>query len=210
MENIFKAWLYQHGILPRILWPLLVYEVPISTVEILERKVSSHLRKWLGLPKSLSSIALYGHRNKLQLPLKSLEDEFKVTRAREVLQYRDSRDPRVAKAGIEVRTGRKWKAEGAVQQAEARLHHNRLVGAVARGRAGLGSFATPHIDTIKGKERRHLVQEEVRAVIEEERTCRTVGMRQQGAWIRWENAVERKVTWAELWKAEPQRIKFLI
>ncbi len=206
----FKAWLYQHGFLPRILWPLLVYEVPISTVDTLERKVSSHLRKWLGLPKSLSSIALYGHRNKLQLPLKSLEEEFKVMRAREVLQYRDSSDSKVANAGIEVRTGRKWKAEGAVRQAEARLDHNRLVGVVAKGRAGLGSFSTPHIDTIKGKERRRLVQEEVRAVVEEERTCRTVGMRQQGAWIRWENAIERKVTWAELWKAEPQRIKFLI
>ncbi|XP_051969484.1 LOW QUALITY PROTEIN: uncharacterized protein LOC127634119 [Xyrauchen texanus] len=206
----FKAWLYQHGILPRILWPLLVYEVPISTVETLERKVSSHLRRWLGLPKSLSSIALYGHRNKLQLPLKSLEEEFKVTRAREVLIYRDSSDPKVATAGVEVRTGRKWKAEEAVRQAEARLHHKRLVGVVTRGRAGLGSFSTPHIDTTKGKERRCLVQEEVRAVVEEERTCRTVGMRQQGAWTRWENTIERKVTWAELWKAEPHRIKFLI
>lgn len=29
----YKAWLYQHGILPRILWPLLVYEMLISTVE---------------------------------------------------------------------------------------------------------------------------------------------------------------------------------
>lgn len=36
----FKAWIYQHGILPSILWPLLVYEVPMSAVEVLERKVS--------------------------------------------------------------------------------------------------------------------------------------------------------------------------
>ena len=35
-------------------------------------------------------------------------------------------------------------------------------------------------------------------------------MKQQGAWTRWENVVDRKVTWAELWKAEPHRIKFLI
>ncbi len=75
-------------------------------------------------------------------------------RAREVLQYRDSSDSKVAKAGMEVRTGRKWKAEGAIRQAEARLDHNRLVGVVARGRAGLGSFSTPHIDTFKGKESR--------------------------------------------------------
>lgn len=78
----FKAWIYQHGVLPRILWPLLVYEVPISTVETLERKVSSCLRRWLGLPRSLSNIALYGNTTMLRLPLKSLEEEFKVTRAR--------------------------------------------------------------------------------------------------------------------------------
>lgn len=176
----------------------------------LERRVSNHLRRWLGLPKSLSSIALYGHHNKLQLPFKSLEEEFKVTRAREVVQYRDSRDPKVAKAGIQVRTGRKWRAQEAVQEAEARLCHKRLVGVVTRGRAGLGSFPTPQMNTIRGKERRRLVQEEVRAAVEETRTCKAVGMKQQGPWTRWENAVERKVTWAELWKAEPHRIKFLI
>ncbi|XP_061925310.1 uncharacterized protein LOC133664585 [Entelurus aequoreus] len=205
----FKAWIYQHGILPRILWPLLIYSFPISTVEILERRVSNHLRRWLGLPKSLSSIALYGNSNKLQLPFKSLEEEFKVTRAREVVQYRDSSDPKVAKAGIQVRTGRKWRAEEAVQEADARLRHRSLVGAVTRGRAGLGFFPTPQLNT-RGKEGRRLVQDEVRAAVEETRTCKAVGMKQQGAWTRWDNAVERRVTWAEIWKAEPQRIKFLI
>ncbi|XP_063056077.1 uncharacterized protein LOC134450154 [Engraulis encrasicolus] len=205
----FKAWVYQHGILPRILWPLLVYAVPVSTVETLERKVSNHLRRWLGLPKSLSSIALYGRNNKLQLPFKSLEEEFKVARVREVVLYRDSSDPKVANAGIQVRTGRKWKAEEAVQTAEARLRHKALVGVVTRGRAGLGSFPTPKMNT-RGKERRHQIQEEVRADVEEMRSCRAVGMRQQGAWTRWENALERKVTWNEIWRAEPHRIKFLI
>lgn len=35
-------------------------------------------------------------------------------------------------------------------------------------------------------------------------------MSKQGAWVRWESAQQRRVTWAELWKAEPQRIKFLV
>ena len=206
----FKAWIYQHGVLPRILWPLLVYSFPLSTVEILERKISSYLRRWLGLPKSLSSIALYGHNNKLQLPFKSLEEEFKVTRAREVVQYRESSDPKVANAGIEVRTGRKWKAEKAVQTAEERLRHKRIVGVVTRGRAGLGSFTIPQMNIVKGKEGRRLIQEEVRAAEEDARFCKAVSMKQQGAWTKWENAVERKVTWAELWKAEPHRVKFLV
>ncbi len=39
----FKAWFYQYGILPRLLWPLLVYEVPLSSVEGFERKESHFL-----------------------------------------------------------------------------------------------------------------------------------------------------------------------
>ncbi|KAI7802934.1 polyprotein, partial [Triplophysa rosa] len=154
----FKAWIYQHGVLPRILWPLLVYEFPITTVEGFERKISRYLHRWLGLPRSLSSIALYGN-NKRKLPMSSLNEEFMVTHAREVLQYRESSDPNVSRAGIVVRTGRK---------------------------------------------------QEVRAGVEELRASQMVGMRQQGAWTRWEQAVDRKISWNELWRAEPYRIKFLI
>ncbi|XP_073720025.1 uncharacterized protein [Misgurnus anguillicaudatus] len=206
----FKVWVYQHGILLRILWPLLLYEFPITTISELERRVSRFLRRWLGLPRSLSSIALYGNTCKLQLPLKSIEEEFKVLRAREVLQYRESRDPKVSGAGVVVKTGRKWRAEAAVDQAESRLRHGVLVGAVARGRAGLGTFQVPRLDKARGKERRQLVQGEVRAAVEEERSSKAVGMARQGAWTRWEQAVERKITWTELWRSEPHRIKFLV
>ena len=34
----FKAWLIQHAVLPRILWRLLVYDIPITTVESLEKE----------------------------------------------------------------------------------------------------------------------------------------------------------------------------
>ncbi|KAL3969377.1 ER degradation enhancer, mannosidase alpha-like 2 [Sarotherodon galilaeus] len=179
----FRAWIYQHGILPRILWPLLVYEVPISTVEGFEMRISRFLR----------SIALYGHNNKLKLPFSSLSEEFMVSRSRELLQYRESSDPRVALGGIEVRTGRKWRAAEAVDIAVSKLQQRVIVGTVAQGRAGLGSSRTPSYNKAQGKEKRSLILEEVQIV----------QLRQQGAWTRWEQAVERKVTWNELWKAEP-------
>lgn len=206
----FKAWIYQHGILPRILWPLLVYEVTLSTVEALERKVSGYLRRWLGLPRSLCSAALYGNTTKLQLPFSSLDEEFRVSRTREAMMYRDSKDSRVAAAGIKVRTGRKWKAQEGLEVAESRLRHRALVGTVAMGRAGLGAIPQPCYRKARGKDKRQLVLKEVRAGMEEERTGRMVGMQQQGAWTRWEGALDRKVTWAEIWQAEPHRIRFLI
>ncbi|KAJ8008617.1 hypothetical protein DPEC_G00106740 [Dallia pectoralis] len=127
----FKAWIYQHGILPRILWPLLIYDVPISTIEGFERRVSRFLRRWLGLPRSLSSIALNGQNNK------------------------------VSQAGIEVRTGRRWRAAEEVEVAESSLQHRELVGAVAYGRAGLGSGTTSRYNKAQGKDRRSLVQQEL-------------------------------------------------
>ena len=59
----FKAWLYQHGLLPRFLWPLMLYEIATSTVEGFERLINRHLRRWLGVPPSFTSIGLYGRTN---------------------------------------------------------------------------------------------------------------------------------------------------
>nr|XP_055068382.1 uncharacterized protein LOC129450032 [Misgurnus anguillicaudatus] len=171
----FKAWIYQHGILPRILWPLMIYEVPISTIEGFERRVSRFLWKWLGLPQSLSSIALYGQNNKLKLPISSLYEEFKAGRAREVLKYRESQDPKVSQAGIEVRIGRRWRAAGAVDVAESQLQHRALVGVVAYGRAGLGSSTTSCYNKAQGKDRRTLVQREGLG-------CSRGGAGQQDSW----------------------------
>ncbi|KAI2645803.1 Regulatory protein RecX [Labeo rohita] len=157
----------------------------MTTVESLERKISGFLRKWLGLPRSLIS-------------------------TREALQYRDSRDCKVSSASIEVRTGRKWNAGKAVELAESRLRQKALVGTVATGRVGLGYFPKTLISQARGKERHHLLQEEVRAGVEEERVSRAVGLRQQGAWTRWESTLQRRITWANILQADFHRVRFLV
>ncbi len=106
---------------------------------------------------------MYGNSNKLRLPFSSIRDEFIVARAREHLQYAGSMDDKASGAGIIVRTRKKWKAADALQQAEARLRHKALLGTVAQGRARFGS-STPNLYyNVNEKERRRLVQEEVRA-----------------------------------------------
>lgn len=47
---------------------------------------------------------------------------------------------------------------------------------MAQGRAGHGSLTTTRYDSASGKERQRLVQEEVRASVEEEQTSRAVAM----------------------------------
>ena len=206
----FKAWLFQHAVLPRILWPLLVYDIPITTVESLERAISNRLRRWLGLPRCLSGTALYGNSNALRLPCSSLEEEFKISKTRGLLQYTESEDPKVAAAGIQIRSGRKWSARRELQVAEERLRHTDILGSIAKGRAGLVFFPSTHTISAKVKERRHLILEEVREGVEEGRYGKMVGLSQQGAWTRWEDVEMKRVTWSDCWRPDFNEIRFLI
>lgn len=60
------------------------------------------------------------------------------------------------------------------------------------GHAGLGTTPTTHYNKLKGKERRNLVQHEMRAGVEEQRASQWVELRQQGACTKWEETMDRK------------------
>ena len=70
-------------------------------------------------------------------------------------------------AGIEVRTGGKWSAKKELENAEERLRQKAHVGTVVIGQAGLGYFPSTQIHKANRKQRRNLIQEEVRASVEE-------------------------------------------
>ena len=132
-----KLWCLQFGLFPRLMWPLSVYEVPISKVERLERLVNSYIRKWLGVPRCISSVALYG-KGILQLPVTSLTEEFKCVKVRTELLLSGSKDTVVSNLVPNPTRGRKWNPRRAVQEAEAALRHTDIVGNVQQGRGGLG------------------------------------------------------------------------
>lgn len=60
-----KLWCLQF-VLPRLMWPLTVVDIPLNDEKV-ERMISSYVRKWIGAPRSLNIISLYGH-GMLELP----------------------------------------------------------------------------------------------------------------------------------------------
>ena len=100
-----KLWCFQFGVLPRLLWPLTVYEVSLTTVEKLEALISSYIRKWLGVPRCLSRVGLYG-KGILQLPVSALTEEFKCAKVRLEMTLVESRDKCVREAAPVLKTGR--------------------------------------------------------------------------------------------------------
>ena len=205
-----KLWCMQFGLLPRLLWPLTMYEVPISKVEKLERLVSSYARKWLGLPRCLSSIGLYG-KGVLELPISSLAEEYKCAKVRLEMMLLDSSDPFVAQAAPILATGRKWTPLEATKQAKAALKHRDIVGRVQHGRSGLGAGAsTPAWNKATPFQRRKLVVQEVRQQEEAARCAKAVSQAKQGQWMTWEGVEKRKISWQELWEMEAFKASFTI
>ena len=75
-----------------------IYEVSLSRIKKMESLINKFLKKWLGVPKSLTSMTLYSSSTKLKLPTKSLVEEFKLRKSRLFQMLHDSVDPLVKSA----------------------------------------------------------------------------------------------------------------
>ena len=67
--------------------------------ETMDRLNSNFIKKWLGVPNSLTNLAVYSSSTKLKLPTLSLVEEYKLGKTR------DSCDPVVKNAQPSVITG---------------------------------------------------------------------------------------------------------
>ena len=178
-----NAWMYQHGLLPRLIWPLTLYEIQKTAVAVLERTVSKYLRRWLGVPPSFTNIRLYGKTTKLQLPLSYVLEEFKVSKTRLVVTLKDSRDQLIRQAGIETRTGRKCSASQAVEQAETWLRHRDIIGTPFKGRMGTTSRANGRLQNHKNIG--PWFNKKLKIWKEEFMKTKAVQMGKQASWTRW-------------------------
>ena len=83
----YKAWIMEHMLLPRTMWPLMIYAFPATKVEKIQQLFTASVKKWLGIPKSLSTDALYSTSMKLQLPYSSVVEEVKAAKTRILYTY---------------------------------------------------------------------------------------------------------------------------
>ena len=142
-----KLWILQHLLIPRIQWPLLIYEIPISLAFKLEQKVPIFIRKWLHLHHStlFLSIAVSIANQKLIISTKS----FKISGH---LLLRNSKDPLVSSCVPKLLTGT-WKVEDAVFSCENDIKISHVCGNDHHNRHGLGYSTTPKVP--KNKSSKH-------------------------------------------------------
>ena len=120
----------------------MLYDIALTTVEGMERKINHYHRQWMGVPQSFSSVGFYSKTTKLHLPLTSVVEEFKAGKAQLIMTLKDARGSKVREAGEYVQSEQKWKANESVVEAESRLRHKDIVGTTCKGRQGIGSEST--------------------------------------------------------------------
>ncbi len=206
----YKAWCYQFGLLPRVSWQLTVYDVPLSPVEQMERKISSRLRKWLGVPRSFATNALYANSFKLCLPFKSLVEEYKACKIRTQAMLQFSRDETMRNMCPDLDTGKKWTVRSVMESLLERLAMKDMIGATAQGRSGLGLCTFERFADAKGQRKWAMVVEELRAAEEERRLAIAAQQSQQGRWMGWESTESRSITWSDLWTWDPGHVSFIL
>ena len=75
------------------MWPLTIYNIPESKVKEMQTWITGHLKRWLGLPRSLSTACMYTRSGRLQLPYSELLEEVKAAKARVYTAFEESEDP---------------------------------------------------------------------------------------------------------------------
>ena len=197
-----KIFTYQHTLLPRISWPIMIYDVVISWVDKYERSINVFLRKWLGVSKNLSAVALFSKDTPLPLPISSLSLEYKKRKVGALLQLNSSMDPNVSENVPRLTTGRKWDVTSELQAAECDIRVAKLVGKVCVGKGGVGSRVE------RPKKTKNLVGDRVKSNYNQSLHAKAVQQGLQGQWTRWTNIIQRDLSWSKLLHSSPSLLSF--
>ena len=196
-------------LLPKLMWPLTIYSIPLSKITELQRHIKASLKKWLGIPKSFSNNCMYSKTSKIKLPFTALTDEFKACKARFMVTFLDSEDLCIKGAEIEVDAGRKANTIDEVKDAKSRLKLQEIIGVTNKGREGLGIRKGKHYSSSSSKEKRDLIVKTVKEKEEESRVIQIAQLSKQGRNLKWE-VPQRQIKSNDLIKMSDDSFKFLI
>ena len=208
-RGIHKAWILQHLLLPRLRWPLLIYEIPMTVVVKLEQKVSIFLRKWLRLHNSTTNVCLYSSVSPCPLPLKSLSSVLWDAKISGHLLLRDSADEFVSEANIDLKSGN-WNDADDVAKAESALEFKKILGYHQTNRAGFGSFSIPELLPKRSHVYRKLISSLANECDETKLEAKAAQLSVQGQWTKWCNYVRFDLSWKKFLAMPQPLISFYI
>ena len=122
------------------------------------------------------------------------------------MTMKDSPAEIIRKAYPEIKSGTKWSAVKAAQEAECSLRIEDIIGVTQTNRAEQGSASNKVLSQVGPKRKRDIVNEEFRIFEEEQRTAIAATQAKPCAWTKWNEIEPIKQSWKSLIAMEPQAI----
>ena len=213
LTGLQKCWGYQYVVLPKMKWPLAIYEIPLSTVSLWEQKTNKFLRKWLGVGHTLSRLCLFSKESCVALPIDSLQDTWKVEKCRLQQSYNNSSDKSIQALKPKVVAGRKWKPEEELRAAERDLECEATRGMIQpqlRAGIGFGEWKKPW-DKLSFKEKGKEVIDRVRKNTDHEAAVELGSLEMQCRWSKWrEEVLAMDMSWHRLFEMGDSMVGFVL
>jgi hypothetical protein len=191
INGLMKLWVYQHYILAKSSWPLLIQDFNRDfAAKIIEQPTGAYLRRWAGLFKSADAGALYRPRDKLGLNLTPITVHFESMRIIRCHLLKHSLDEDIV-AVYQNRVRRHqnnktiWRDTQFLEKVEGMVEHKTKFQAAEPGdRRCLGhDLYTAHLDS--SAQHRKRCGTAVRLLAKEKHTAHTVELAMQGNWMHW-------------------------
>ncbi|GFO09407.1 reverse transcriptase [Plakobranchus ocellatus] len=122
----------------------------------------------------------------------------------------ESDDPVIKTVQPSLKTGRKWKVTEAVDEEKECLKMKEVISQTQTDCRGFGSTTAKGWSKTEGKEKRDMIRDEIRNKEDSTWVQKAVQQPQQGQWTNWDTAIQRSLTWNDIWHMAPRRIRFLI
>ena len=90
------------------------------------------------------------------------------------------------------------------------MNFKEMIGQTQTSQRGLGAKKMEKWSKATGKSKKDMVLQELRRDEEAKRIQKAVQQSQQGQWTTWENAIQRSLSWNDLWHMAPLRISFIL
>jgi hypothetical protein len=191
INGLMKLWVYQHYIIPKSSWPLLIQDFNRDfAAKNLEQPTGAYLRRWAGLFKSADVGALYRPREKLGLNLTSVTVHFESMRIIRCHLLKHSLDKDIADV-YQHRVRRHqgnttiWRDTQLLEKVETMVaHETKFQAAEPHDKRGLGhDLFTAHLDTTA--EHRKRCGRAVRLLATEKHMAHAAGLAMQSVWMHW-------------------------
>ena len=218
INGLMKLWVYQHYIIAKSSWPLLIQDFNRDFVATtIDKPTRVYLRRWAGLFKSADESSLYRPREKLGLNLTSVTVHFESMRVVRCHLLKHSHDTDIVSVYQHRELRHRdnttiWRDTQFLEKIENMVaHESKFQAADPRDKRGLGhGLFVAHLDTTA--EHRKRCGNAVRRLDDEQHMAHTVQLAMQSVWTHWtDKSSPFDLSWRNLiWGPGPRIISFVL